>query len=55
MKQQMELLKGLVEGLKVSGKPSSVSQIDWDREIKVTKLTESDDMEVYLTIQHLNV
>ena len=34
MKQQMELLKGLVEGLKIFGEPSSVSQIDRDRELK---------------------
>ena len=45
----MELLKGLVEGLKISGEPSSVSRIDRDREITVTKLTEADDIEAYLT------
>ena len=54
MKQQMELLKGLVEGLKTSGEPSSVSRIDRDREIKVIKLTEADDIEAYLTtFEHL--
>ena len=49
MKQQMELLKEIVEGLRSPGEPASASRMDWDREIKVTKLTEADDIEAYLT------
>ena len=49
MKQQMDLLKGLVETLKISGEPISMSQMDRDKEIKVTKVTEADNIEAYLT------
>ena len=44
----MDLLKGLVETLKISGEPISMSRMDHDREIKVTKLTEADDIKAYL-------
>ena len=49
MKQQIDLLKALVETLKISGEPISMSRMDRDREIKITKLTEADDIEAYLT------
>lgn len=54
MQQQMELLRGLVEGLKTFREPLSASHVDRDREIKVTKLTEADNIEAYLTtFEHL--
>ena len=33
IKQQMDVLKGLVQGLKISGEPVSMSQIDSNKEI----------------------
>jgi len=49
MKVQMELLRGLVEGIKTRGDATTVVHERADREIKVTKLTEADDIEAYLT------
>ena len=48
MKLQMELLRGLVEGIKTHGDILTVIH-DCNREIKVTKLTEADDIGAYLT------
>ena len=44
MKLQMELLRGLVEGIKTRGDTPTVIH-DRDHEIKVTKLTDADDIE----------
>ena len=53
MRQQMELLNGLVEGVQTQGEIAALKP-DRDRDVKVTKLTEEDDIEAYLTIfEHL--
>jgi len=53
MKLQMELFWGLVEGIKTHGDTPTVIH-DRNREIKVTKLTEADDIEAYLiTFEYL--
>ena len=48
MRMQMELLKGLVEGVNKQG-DATLKKLEKDREVKVTKLTEADDIEAYLT------
>ena len=48
MKHQMELLTRLVEGVNKQG-DAALRSIEKDREVKVTKLTEADDIEAYLT------
>ena len=48
MRQQMELLKGLVEGVQRQGETAAL-KLDRDRDVKVTKLTEEDDIVAYLT------
>ena len=45
MKVQMDLICGLVEGIKTCGEPLTVIHADRDHEIKVTKLTDADDIE----------
>jgi len=45
----MDLIRGLVEGIKTRGEPPTVIHADHDREIKVTKLTDADDIEAYQT------
>ena len=47
MKMQMELLRGLVEGVNKQG--DATEKLEADRDVKVTKLTEADDIEAYLT------
>ena len=46
MRMQMELLKGLVEGVNKQG-DATLKKLEKDREVKVTKLTEADDIEAY--------
>ena len=48
MQQQMELLRGLVEGVQKQGEKAAI-KLERDRDVKVTKLTEEDDIEAYLT------
>jgi len=48
MRRQMELLKGLVEGVQRQGETAAL-KLERDRDVKVTKLTEEDDIEAYLT------
>ena len=48
VRQQMELLRGLVEGVQRQGLVNAPRQEN-DRDVKVTKLTEEDDIEAYLT------
>ena len=49
MKVQMDLLCGLVEGIKTCGELPTVIHTDCDCEIKVTKLIDADDIEAHLT------
>ena len=49
MRTQMELLRGLVEGIKTPTDLPTVIHLDRDHEIKVTKLTDADNIEAYLT------
>ena len=44
MRRQMELLKGLVEGVQRQGETAAL-KLERDRDVKVTKLTEEDDIE----------
>ena len=44
----MELLRGLMEGVQRQGAVNAPRQEN-DRDVKVTKLTEEDDIEAYLT------
>ncbi len=47
--QQMHLLQGLVQGLQKQGEVAAIkADRDADR-VKLTKLTERDDIEAYLT------
>ena len=48
MRQQMELLKGLIKGVQRQGETAAL-KLERDRDVKVTKLTEEDDIEAYLT------
>ena len=48
MQQQMELLGGLVEGVQKQEEKAAI-KLERDRDVKVTKLTEEDDIEAYLT------
>ena len=48
MRMQMELLRGLVEGVNKQG-DATMKKLETDRDVKVTKLTEADDIEAYLT------
>ena len=48
MRHQMELLTKLVEGVNKQG-DAALKSIEKDRQVKVTKLTEADDIEAYLT------
>ena len=48
MRHQMELLAKLVEGVNKKG-DVALKSIKKDRQVKVTKLTEADELEVYLT------
>ena len=48
MRMQMEMLKEPVEGVQRQGKKSAM-RMEWDRDVKVMKLTEDDDIEAYLT------
>ena len=48
--QQMALLRGLVEGIHKQGETAEMrAEKDRDRGVKITKLTEDDDIEAYLT------
>ena len=49
IRQQMDLLRGLVEGVWLQGM-ALVARADKDHDIKLTKLTNDDDIEDYLTI-----
>ena len=50
MRQQMEVLRGLVEGIHRQGETAAVrAEKDKDRDVKIMKLTEEDDIEAYLT------
>ena len=44
----MDLLKGLIEGIHKQAE-SAEKRADKDRDVKLTKLTESDDIVAYLT------
>ena len=44
----MELLKGLVLGVQLQGEAALVNT-EKERDVKVSKLTENDDIEAYLT------
>ena len=48
MRQQMDLLRGLIEGVQKQGETAAI-KLERDRDVKVTKLTEEDDIEAYLT------
>ena len=48
MWQQMELLHGLVQGIHKQGEIVE-KKVEKDRDVKVAKLTEEDDVEAYLT------
>jgi hypothetical protein len=48
MQQQMDLLKGLVEGIHKQGEIAA-TRAEKEKDVKVSKLTESDDIEAYLT------
>ena len=48
MRRQIEMLKELVEGVQKQGEKSAM-RMERDRDVKVTKLTEADDIEAYLT------
>ena len=48
VRQQMELLRGLVEGVQRQRVVNAPRQEN-DRDVKATKLTEEDDIEAYLT------
>ena len=48
MRQQMELLKGLVEGVNKQGE-AALMKLEKDPGVRVAKLTEEDDIEAYLT------
>ena len=48
MRQQMELLRGLVEGVNRQGEAALI-KLEQDPGVRVTKLTEDDDIEAYLT------
>ena len=48
MRQQMELLRGLVEGVNRQGE-AALMKLEKDPGVRVTKLTEDDDIEAYLT------
>ena len=47
MRRQIELLRGLVEGVQKQGEKAA-KQMERDRDVKVTKLTEEDDIEAYI-------
>ena len=49
-RQQFDLLRGLVEGLQKQGEAAAVNaEKSKEREVRVAKLTDSDDIEAYLT------
>ncbi len=48
VQQQMHLLQGLVQGLQKQGEVAAI-KADRDKDVKLTKLTERDDIEAYLT------
>ena len=48
MRQQMDLLRGLIEGVQKQGETAAI-KLERDRDVKVTKLTEEDDIEAYLS------
>ena len=48
VRQQMDLLRGLVEGVQRQGETAAL-RVGRDRDVKVAKLTEDDDVEAYLT------
>ena len=48
MRRQMDLLRALIEGVQRQGKTAAL-KLERDRDGKVTKLTEEDDIEAYLT------
>jgi hypothetical protein len=49
MQQQMDLLKSLVEGIHKQGE-TAVTRAEKEKDVKVGKLTESDDIDAYLTM-----
>ena len=50
MRMQIELLRDLVEGIHRQGREAAVlTRAERERDVKVTKLTEGDDIEAYLT------
>ena len=49
-RQQLDLLRGLVEGLQKQSEAAAVNaEKSKEREVRVAKLTDSDDIEAYLT------
>ena len=48
LSQQISLLRDLVEGVNRQG-DAALKKLERDRDVKVAKLTESDDIEAYIT------
>ena len=48
MRAQMQMLKELITGVQAQGEKAAL-RLERDRDVKVTKLTEKDDIEAYLT------
>ena len=46
MQRQIDLLRGLVEGVQKHGEQAAL-ELKQDRDVKVTQLTEDDDIEAY--------
>ena len=49
VRRQMDLLKGLVEGVRLQGE-TAAARAPKDQDVKLTKLTDDDDIEAYLLV-----